>query len=219
MIIKSQIKAIIFDYDGVLGDSDSFNSYACKESAKRCGIDLEESVYRKCAPGGATIKDIATCIVTHYDKPNMVDQFLQSKRSFDNDYINEVKILAHTESTIVNLHNIYPLAINTGTRSVLVRGFLSKYGLDKYFQTIVSAEDIKHGKPDPESYLLACNKLGIAPEYALVVEDGVSGVVAAKKAGCYVVGISSSIHSSKLRELGCDEIISNLSELMVPSEA
>lgn len=217
MIIPSNIKAIIFDYDGVLGDSDAFNSYACKESAKLCGIELEESVYRHCAPGGATIHDIATCIVTHYGKPNLVEQYIKYKRSFDEQYVKEVKILKNVESTIKYLSEKYILGVNTGTRKILVGSFLSKYNLDHYFTAVISAEDISRGKPDPESYLLTCERLKIAPEDCLVVEDGTSGVISAKRAGCYVVGITNSLSQAELKELGCDEIITDLSELTVPT--
>lgn len=214
MTIPSHIKAIIFDYDGVLGNSHPFNSYACKESAKMCGIELAEDVYRACAPGGATIHDIATCIVTHYGKPELVDQYIQYKRTFDKDYVKEVQILPDVEQVVKKLAKTYPLGVNTGTRHILVDSFLHKYDLYNLFQFTVAAEDIKKGKPDPESYLLACQKLSLDPSNCLVVEDGVSGIISAKKAGCYVVGITGMLSQSELRELSCDLVINKLSELI-----
>lgn len=217
MIIPKNIKAIIFDYDGVLGDSDAFNSYACKEAAKKCGIELSTEIYRKCAPGGATIKDIATCIVTHYGKPEKVDEYIGYKRQYDEEYIKAVLVLPSVIETIKNLHNKYVLAVNTGTRHALVDGFLGKYDLTKYLKLVIASEDIMKGKPDPESYLLSCNRLEVLPENCMVIEDGVSGVISAKAARCYVVGITNNVSKEKLLELGCDEVISDLSELMVPT--
>lgn len=182
-----------------------------------CGIDLEHEVYLRCAPGGATIRDIAACIVTHYGKPHLVDEYIKYKRSFDKDYVKEVQILPDVEQVIQTLSQQYPLAVNTGTRHILVDSFLEKYNLSKYFAYVVAAEDIKRGKPDPESYLLACNQLGFSPSEVLVVEDGASGLVSAKTAGCYVVGITNSLSAQSLKDLGCQVTISNIRELMVPT--
>lgn len=219
MIIPSNIKAIIFDYDGVLGDSTAFNTYACKQSAKMCGIDLEQSVYERCAPGGATIHDIASCIMTHYGKPNMVKEYITYKKTFDLDYVKEVEILPGARDLVSSLSVAYPLAVNTGTRHFLVDSFLQKYRLTKHLKAVVAAEDILCGKPDPESYLLAARLLNINPHDCLVVEDGISGVVSAKKAGCYVVGVVAELSGEKLLELGCDQIVTSLKEIMAPSEA
>ena len=217
MKIPSNIKAIIFDYDGVLGDSTPFNTYACKESAKMCGIVLEDDVYQRCAPGGATIHDIATCIVTHYGKPHLVDEYIKHKRSFDKDYVKEVQILPEVDEVVKKLSRAYPMAVNTGTRHILVDSFLQKYNLTEYFDVVIAAEDIKNGKPDPESYLLACRHLGVLPKDCLVVEDGVSGIHSAKSAGCYVVGITNSLSNESLKNIGCNAVITKLEEIMAPT--
>lgn len=217
MNIPPNIKAIIFDYDGVLGNSTPFNSYACKEAAKMCGIELEESVYQKCAPGGATIHDIATCIVTHYGKPELVETYIKYKKMFDPDYVKEVEALPGAISIIRRLSSHYPLAVNTGTRHVLVDSFLNKYGLMSYLQFVIASEDVINGKPDPESYLLACSKLGFGPNKCLVVEDGISGIRAASSAGCYVVGIKNAHSTDELQHAGAHTVISHLDELMAPT--
>lgn len=216
-IIPNHIRAIIFDYDGVLGDSATFNAYACKESAKKCGIELEDHVYRACAPGGATIRDIATCIVTHYGKPELVEDYLAYKRSFDAEYAKQVTLYDGVVETIQSLHKQYLLAVNTGTRHILVDSILAKYQLLTYLSCVIAAEDVTRGKPDPESYLLTCSKLNLDPRNCLVVEDGISGISSAKQAGCYLVGITTEYSKEKLLSLGCDQVIDSLSELMVPS--
>lgn len=219
MDIISTIQAIIFDFDGVLGDSTPFNTYACKEAATKCGIDLEHDIYLKCAPGGATIKDIATCIVTHYGKPEMVEEYLMHKKSYDKEYAKQVILYDGVEDVIKNLYTRYKLAVNTGTRHVLVDSILSKHKVDKYFKVVIAAEDISKGKPDPESYLLACSKLDVNPSNTIVIEDGESGIVSAIKAGCYVVGLVNTLGEEKLLSLGCNRVIKSLSELMAPSVA
>lgn len=219
MNIPLNIKAIIFDYDGVLGNSTPFNTYACKEAAKMCGIELEESVYHRCAPGGATIHDIATCIVTHYGKPEMVNDYINYKKTFDTDYVKEVEALPGAISIIERLAPHYLLAVNTGTRHVLVDSFLNKFNLMSHLQCVIASEDIKFGKPHPESYLLTCQKIGFKPADCLVIEDGISGIKAATSAGCYVVGIKNAHPAEELIRAGCHTVITHLDEIKVPTEA
>lgn len=219
MNIQPNISAIIFDYDGVLGDSTPFNTYACKAAAEKCGIKLEDDIYLLCAPGGATIKDIATCIMTHYGKPELIDDYLAYKKSYDKEYAKQVSLYEGVEEVIRQLSHKYKLAVNTGTRHVLVDSILAKHKVDKYFDVVIAAEDITKGKPDPESYLITCNKLGVEPSKTIVIEDGESGIVSAIKAGCHVIGLVNTINEEKLFSLGCNQVIKKLTELMAPSGA
>lgn len=219
MIIPENINNIIFDYDGVLGDSSSFNKYACEQTALKLGINLTDGVYSHCAPGGATIHDIATCIVSHYGMPEKAAEFVQHKKSFDGEYAEKVKLYWGVPEIIKRLSTNYRLAVNTGTRHVLVDTVLQKHGVLHYFDFVIAAEDINKGKPDPESYLQACSRFGSHPSDCLVVEDGTSGISSAIAAGCIVVGLTTTHNKEDLLSLGCHFVIDALEELTVPTEA
>lgn len=219
MIVPENIENIIFDYDGVLGDSASFNKYACKQSARVFGIELTDEVYERCAPGGATIQDIASCIMSHHDMPEKSSEFISQKKSYDTQYGELVKLFQGVPEMVAKLKKNYKLAVNTGTRHILVDTVLKKHDIYDLFNFVIAAEDITKGKPDPESYLLACKKFKAEPKKCLVVEDGTSGVISAINAGCIVVGLTTTLSTDKLLSLGCHFVINSIDELMAPSEA
>lgn len=72
-------------------------------------------------------------------------------------------------------------------------------GIASYFDVIITADDITHGKPNPEGYFLAASRLGIDPKDCIVFEDSLQGVQAGKAAGCHTVGITSTLGPDKLR--------------------
>jgi len=83
------------------------------------------------------------------------------------------------------------LRVGMATSSVgtLARPFLERHQLSQYFDIVVSGEEVEHGKPHPDIYLRAAQKLGVAPKNCLVIEDALSGVQAAKSAGMRVAAI------------------------------
>jgi beta-phosphoglucomutase-like phosphatase (HAD superfamily) len=72
---------------------------------------------------------------------------------------------------------------------------------------------VSEGKPNPDIVLYACKELGVKPVNMVFVEDSVSGVIAGKAAGCYVVALTSTTSEERLRNAGADMVISNLVEL------
>jgi beta-phosphoglucomutase len=82
------------------------------------------------------------------------------------------------------------LAVVTGSTRAGVELVLTKTGLDQKFQTVITAEDVTQGKPAPEGYLLAANRLGVKPENCLAIEDTFSGLLAARAALIPAIGIA-----------------------------
>ena len=85
--------------------------------------------------------------------------------------------------------------------------------MTKYFSYIVTRDVVSEGKPNPDIIFYACDKLGVTPSNMVFVEDSVSGVIAGKAAGCYVVALTSTTSAEKLRDAGADRVIFNLLEL------
>lgn len=90
---------------------------------------------------------------------------------------------------------------------------------EQYFQAVVSVEDIHRGKPDPEVFLIAANKLAVSPNHCLVLEDAVAGVQAAKAAGMKCIAVRSGGQHSEaaLAQAGADRVVSNLEQVSVGS--
>jgi len=83
-------------------------------------------------------------------------------------------------------------------------------GLDGRFAAIAALEDITHGKPDPEVFLVAAARAGVAPAHSVVFEDAPFGIEAAKAVGMYAVGLTTSHPAEVLWKSGADEVVENL---------
>ncbi len=88
--------------------------------------------------------------------------------------------------------------------------FVDRFDLRKYFSFLISGEDIKHSKPDPEIFLMCAEKLNVAPEECIVIEDAISGIEAAKRAGMGCIAIAGSHPRDELNK--ADFIASDLAE-------
>ncbi|MCL5958147.1 MAG: HAD family phosphatase [Chloroflexi bacterium] len=86
-------------------------------------------------------------------------------------------------------------------------------GIRHLFQVVVTAEDVKEGKPDPEIFRTASDRLGIAPVACLVIEDAVAGVQAARRAGIKCLAVSNTHSPDRLRE--ADLVVNSLREISV----
>src|SRR6185295_2953739 len=95
-----------------------------------------------------------------------------------------------------------PLAVATSARRSDAVALLGPLGLLDRFRTIVAAEDVTRGKPDPEVYLLAAARLGAAADRCLVFEDALVGVRAARGAGMRVVGVATAYEPADLLSAG-----------------
>ncbi len=116
----------------------------------------------------------------------------------DNQWPHTVELLRISSETCLT-------GIVTGSPRKAVLHVLHSIGIESLINLIVSGDDVKKGKPDPESYLLAAEKLGVSPEECLVLEDSVNGVKAARAAGMNVIAIATpftnaGLHTSEIVE-------------------
>ncbi len=88
---------------------------------------------------------------------------------------------------------------------------LSESGLKGYFKTIISCEDIKRGKPEPDIFLASAARLGVKPGNCIVVEDSLYGITAARRASMFCIGLTTSFPAEKLTE--ADMIVDVLTEV------
>jgi HAD superfamily hydrolase (TIGR01509 family) len=108
-----------------------------------------------------------------------------------------------------------PVALATSAIKANADLVLDGANIRQYFNKIVTADDVQHGKPDPEIYLTAAAALGYDPKKTVVFEDAPSGVKAGKAAGALVVGLTTMVQADKLRQAGADLTIDNFSALNV----
>jgi sugar-phosphatase len=107
-----------------------------------------------------------------------------------------------------------PLGVVTSATRRIARRDLAASGILECFDVLVTADDVRRGKPDPEGYLAACAALGVRPERVLVFEDSAIGVSAAKRAGTYCVGVPGNADTAAVRE--ADATVRTLAEVPWP---
>jgi HAD superfamily hydrolase (TIGR01509 family) len=106
-----------------------------------------------------------------------------------------------------------PMAVATSASFARARGTLDELAILPHFSALVTGNDVVRGKPDPEIFVRAAERLNLAAGSLLVVEDAVSGVRAAKSAGMKCLGIASDGRGEKLRAAGADHVVPDYREL------
>ncbi|MDP4161899.1 MAG: HAD family hydrolase [Bacillota bacterium] len=178
------IKAVVFDFDGLIVDTESVWFEAFKDVLHHYGLQLELDHFSKVIGTNDTV----------------LYSFIQenSKQEVD---IAEIKSKAHSifhekmgqpflrEGVKEYLETAKTMGLKIGLASSSTRqwveGYLEALEIHHYFETICTRDDVNQVKPDPELYLLAVKKLGVAPDEVLAFEDSLNGLLAARKAGLY----------------------------------
>ena len=107
-----------------------------------------------------------------------------------------------------------PCAIASSTPRENIRCVIDSLAVREFFQATICGEDVTHGKPNPEVFLLAASKLGAGPAQCVVFEDAHVGIAAARKGGMKVVGVATTHPADSLRE--ADRVVQRLDELQLP---
>jgi len=105
------------------------------------------------------------------------------------------------------------MAIASSTTMENIRLIIGSLGIEKYFKAVITGHDVTEGKPSPQVFLLAAQRLGAEPKNCIVFEDAVAGVKAAKSAGMYCVAITNTHPGEKLNE--ADLIVDSLETVTV----
>jgi HAD superfamily hydrolase (TIGR01509 family) len=182
-------QAYIFDCDGTLVDSMPLHYIAWVESLQQHDAPFEFTEEVFYAHAGVKEQDVVKILNAQYGTnidPVSVDEL---KMEIFRKRIPEVQPVRPVAEFAESLAGRFPLAVASGSEEPTVRGCLEATGLIHLFETIITPKLVKHGKPAPDMFLLAAERMGIAPSECLVLEDGNSGLEAAKAAGMQAVFI------------------------------
>ena len=182
-------QAYIFDCDGTLVDSMPLHYIAWVEALKRHDAPFEFTEEVFYAHAGIKEQDVVKILNAKHGTnidPVSVDEL---KMEIFRARIPEVQAVRPVAEFAKSLHGRFPMAVASGSEEPTVRGCLEATGLLHLFETIITPKLVKQGKPAPDMFLLAAEQMGIAPSECLVLEDGNSGLEAAKAAGMQAIFI------------------------------
>ncbi len=220
------LRAIIFDFDGVLADTEPVHLKLFQEALAAQGIDLTKQEYYKKYLG---LDDRSFFQQVYRDrrqqlKKGELERLLRQKTRVFKRYAREHSVLLPGARRVVkSFGSRYPLAIVSGALRPEIRLILRQAGLDSFFAVIVGADEVKKTKPHPEGYRRGLKELNqktfsaarpLKAEECLVIEDSHWGIESAHRAGMYCLALATSYPNypkNKLRS--ADKVFSSLQEL------
>jgi beta-phosphoglucomutase family hydrolase len=182
-------RAYLFDCDGTIVDSMPLHYVAWKQALAEWSCPFAEDLFYSW--GGRPVTDIIASLNEMNGLAMPVEMVAKRKEGLYYDQLVNLKAIPEVIEHIDARHGEIPFAVVSGSRRNSVVGSLSRLNLLEKFETLVCAEDYKNGKPAPDGFLLAAERLGVAPQDCLVFEDTDLGIDAANAAGMSSVMVPS----------------------------
>jgi beta-phosphoglucomutase len=200
----------IFDHDGVLVDSLECHQQAWFELERRTKLGLTPEFIH--ATFGMTNPSIFRRLRGEAITEDEIRRYSDLKEECYRDVARGRIVLLDGMRPVLDALTTrgVKLAIGSSGPRANLELTVSECGLDGRFAAIASLEDITHGKPDPQIFLVAAAKSGVAPGRSVVFEDAPVGIQAAKAAGMYAVGLTTTVPAGALEAAGADEVVANL---------
>ncbi len=172
--------AYLFDCDGTIVDSMPLHYVAWKKALGEWNCEFEEEFFYSL--GGMPIREIIATLNKKHGLRMPVEIVARRKEGLYYELLPELKVVPEVLEHIEDQHGRIPFAVVSGSTRDSVTASLETLKLLDRFDTLVCAGEYKSGKPDPEAFLLAATKLGVAPQACLVFEDTDMGIQAATAA-------------------------------------
>ena len=185
-------KAILFDMDGVIVDTEPLHVAAFQASLKHYGHDLSEKDYKQHFAGKTDedgFKQYFAFINEEIDLLVIMDEKAKAYLKLAADQLVPYPGIIELIRT-VSQH--VPIALVTGSLRIEAEAVLNEFGITNCFTAVISANDVQHGKPDPEGYLKGAQAVGVDPADCIVIEDSPSGIEAARAAGIRCVAVTTT---------------------------
>jgi HAD superfamily hydrolase (TIGR01509 family) len=192
-----RLRALIFDLDGVLADTEPCHVRAWREVLPRYGIHLPEEWFRDWI--GVADRELAAHLQARHGPPVAGPQLLAEKRAAHVELLGRcLQPFPGLREAILSLDTL-PRAVATSSARAEALRVLEIVGMETLFPAVVTADDVERLKPAPDLYLAAADRLGVEPGSCLAIEDSPNGIRAARRAGCRVLAIGGSFRPERLR--------------------
>lgn len=208
------LKAVIFDMDGVIVDSEPLHHRAYQNLFNEVGIEVSDGLYESFT-GKATLP-ICQTLKQVFNLNESAEALVAIKRKhfkylFDND--NSFKLIDGVLELIQDYHeNGLKLVLASSASMPNINRIFERFGLDPYFVKKLSGADLKASKPHPEIFINAAKASGFKSEECMVIEDSTNGIKAANAAHIFCVGFDSK-HSKNQDYSTADKVITDFKEI------
>ena len=208
-------KAIIFDMDGVIIDSEPIHYKIIQDMLKDRNIVISVNKFNHFA--GLSNMEFWSILKKQFDLKESVEDLCQKQLNKTLEYFqrNDITPIAEIPTLLKVLKEKgYKIALASSSPLVLIQTIIEKLAIQHYFENIISGEFFKKSKPHPEIFLHTAKTLQVAPENCIVIEDSSNGVIAAKRANMKCIGYRN-INSGNQDLSGADFIVDSLGKINI----
>src|SRR5213592_1426197 len=212
--MPQSFRAVIFDLDGVLADSEPWWNEIDAKLLAQYGVRYRGEYHRNVL--GVSYRLAVEFFKKAFGLSVSTDELIQRRGEIATEFFaNRVGLFPSAKEVLQELRRMkLRLAVATSSISASARPFLDRHQLTQFFDVIVTGDEIERGKPDPDIYLRTAEKLGIVADDCLVIEDSLSGIAAAKAARMRVAAIPDRrFVDTREYDKEADYLLNDLSEI------
>lgn len=210
-----KIKGIVFDMDGTLFDTERVSLKGCKRANKDFGIEFSEDVFVGFM--GLPSREIERKYLEMFGQDFDYATYRELKIKYMNEEIEE-KGVPCKEGLFELLDyakaNNISCAVATSTSRWRAEELIKKAEVEKYFDAIICGEDVKNGKPNPDIFCYAAEKIGLSPEDCIGIEDSRNGILAVSKSGMYSILIPDLAPVTEEMTAAADLVCNSLKDVL-----
>lgn len=208
-------KAVVFDMDGTMVDNMDFHIDAWLQFLEKKGKPMSKAAFVALLHG--TMKEIIHRIFDERFEDAEIDAMRREKEGlYRSLYKEHIRPVAGLQDFLEEQRaNGVLIGLATAGDRDNINFTLDGLGMRHYFQALIGAEEVQHGKPHPEAFLLAAETLGVDPAHCMAFEDSMSGIEAARNAGMEVIAVTTFHTPAEFHAVGVTRTIANYHEILI----
>ena len=214
-ITPQKVRALCFDVDGTLSDTDDLYAQKVSRFLPRFLFKNPDHTARRLvmwieSPGNALL-GFADTVGLDDEMVAVINWLYRHRKHSDKKFL----LVPGVDEMLKQLHGRYPMSVVSARDERGTLAFLEQYDLVRYFDVVVTGLSAEHTKPYPDPVLLAAKKMNVSPENCLMIGDTTVDIRAGKSAGAQTVGVLCGFgEEPELRRLGADEVLEDTTKLL-----